>query len=436
MITTTLRLCVFATLCTFVLAAAQDDTTATHKRSRSRSVIKRDLDKFQTLLDDFTVHNVMEDVRQWNRLEKLLGKQLDGTLTQEEQASLERLESFSDRSSAKEEQASPERSAASTELEAMEQLAERLEQQEPVSCKSCEKANAMFGRKCKRHGGGRRLVSSSVVHAKKPPMKTRAPKEIFETIKGVIATMRTFENLKKPGMSPLRSGTTDRLLEHWEKYGLCPTCLGNGDADVVIPIQAGFGSDCPTCIAEVIQDFLPCAACSGTGRRAEQVKDQQFYSDFEKFLIDLMKMKEKVIPPSESQPTTSSPGQYIRFLKQEHPKILDTFHFPSNADTKLWCIARYRGLWAQMEYTFDEKPLGLSIDVVDNKVIVTKVRNSALSEYWGIVPGSQLLSVDDLRWDVTDPLAFTKTSVTQYVKNAQLPIKMSFKCPLTGERMW
>merc|ERR1711964_435876 len=58
------------------------------------------------------------------------------------------------------------------------------------------------------------------------------------------------------------------------KLDLCPTCLGNGDADVVIPIQAGFGSDCPTCIAEVIQDFLPCAACSGTGSLCRTVWEE------------------------------------------------------------------------------------------------------------------------------------------------------------------
>merc|ERR1711964_440043 len=145
---TTLRLCVFATLCASVLAAAQDDTTATHKRSR-RSVIKKDLDKCQRLLDELTVHNVNEGVRQWNRLEKLLGKQLNGTLTPEEQASLDRLESFS----GKEEQASPDR------------LAERVE---PASCKPCEIANALYGRKCDQHRGGRRLAAkrgSPVLHS-------------------------------------------------------------------------------------------------------------------------------------------------------------------------------------------------------------------------------------------------------------------------------
>jgi len=45
--------------------------------------------------------------------------------------------------------------------------------------------------------------------------------------------------------------------------------------------------------------------------------------------------------------------------------------------------------------------------------------------------------VDDLRWDETDPRAFTNYSVTKYIcrrnndaKKAKLPIKMSFKCPL------
>jgi len=58
---------------------------------------------------------------------------------------------------------------------------------------------------------------------------------------------------------------------------LCPTCLGNGHrpaGDLVIPIKAGFGSDCPTCIAEVIQDFLPCAACSGTGSLCRPVWEE------------------------------------------------------------------------------------------------------------------------------------------------------------------
>merc|ERR1711964_629313 len=90
-----------------------------------------------------------------------------------------------------------------------------------------------------------------------------------------------------------------------------------------------------------------------------------------------------------------------------------------------------RRLGAQKENTFTKKPLGLTIVDVDNKVIVTKVKNPACLRE-GIVPGSQLLSVGDLRWDVTDPLAFTYTSVIQYVKKAQLPIKMSFKCP-TGD---
>jgi len=138
-------------------------------------------------------------------------------------------------------------------------------------------------------------------------------KEMFETIKRVIASMRTFENLKKKSVSPLRrwstsrkleslrSGTTDRLLEHWEKYG---------------------------------RVFVQTA-------KAKQVKDD-VTSDSVKFLIDLMRMKDKVRPPSEKQPVTSSPGQYIRLLKQRYPEILDTFHFPSNADTKLWCTAKLR----------------------------------------------------------------------------------------------
>merc|ERR1711964_290863 len=118
--------------------------------------------------------------------------------------------------------------------------------------------------------------------------------------------------LKKAGVSPLRSGTTDRLLEHWGKYG---------------------------------RVFVQTA-------EAKQVKDELYYhlypipysvkSDSVKFLIDLIRMKKKVMPPSESHPVTYSPGQYIRFLKQMHPKILDTFHYPSNAETKPWCTAKYR----------------------------------------------------------------------------------------------
>merc|ERR1711964_50572 len=118
-----------------------------------------------------------------------------------------------------------------------------------------------------------------------------------------------------------------------------------------------------------------------------------------------------------------------------------------------------RRLGAQKEYTFTKKPLGLTIVDVDNKVIVTKVKNPACLRE-GIVPGSRLLSVGDLRWgcqscnntgrvpgrlygtnpckacngtgNVTDLGPFTNTFVTQYVETAQSPIKISFKCPLKG----
>jgi len=85
---------------------------------------------------------------------------------------------------------------------------------------------------------------------------------------------------------------------------------------------------------------------------------------------------------------------------------------------------KYSLTGTEEEYTFNKKPLGLSIGDVDNKVIVTKVNNQ--------VPlFSQLLSVNNLRCD--DPShVFTMDTVVQEIKTAQLPIKMSFKYPLMG----
>merc|ERR1711964_293739 len=55
----------------------------------------------------------------------------------------------------------------------------------------------------------------------------------------------------------------------------------------------------------------------------------------------------------------------------------------------------------QKEYTFTKKPLGLAIGYADNKATVTKMTNPACLKQ-GIVVGSQLLSVDALRWEA-DP---------------------------------
>merc|ERR1711964_534659 len=73
----------------------------------------------------------------------------------------------------------------------------------------------------------------------------------------------------------------------------------------------------------------------------------------------------------------------------------------------------------------------MSIRNVGNKVIVREMKNQACLRQ-GIVAGSQLLSVNDHRWDATDPYAFSSTSVNQCIQTAPLPIKMSFKCPLPG----
>merc|ERR1711964_829574 len=86
----------------------------------------------------------------------------------------------------------------------------------------------------------------------------------------------------------------------------------------------------------------------------------------------------------------------------------------------------------QKEYTFTERPLGLAIKNVDNKVVVYKMHNPGCLRQ-GIVEGSQLLSVNKLRWG--DPShVFTKGSVTQETKTAQLPIKISFKCPVRSRK--
>jgi len=87
------------------------------------------------------------------------------------------------------------------------------------------------------------------------------------------------------------------------------------------------------------------------------------------------------------------------------------------------------GEMMQKEYTFYEKPLGLTLEERDSKVVATKVTNpGCLRE--GIVPGSQLLSVNKRRWG--DPShVFDQRSVVQEIRNAQLPIKISFNCPLT-----
>jgi len=109
--------------------------------------------------------------------------------------------------------------------------------------------------------------------------------------------------------------------------------------------------------------------------------------------------------------------------------IATDFVRTANARTPPETPAGHKVPRMEKEYTFAKKPLGLTINDVDNKVIVTKVKNQACLRQ-GIVDGSQILSVDGLQWDVTDPRAFTWR---QYIKTAQLPIKMSFKCPLTGK---
>jgi len=86
----------------------------------------------------------------------------------------------------------------------------------------------------------------------------------------------------------------------------------------------------------------------------------------------------------------------------------------------------------QKEYTFTEKPLGLDLNDVGNKVVVVKVINQGAAYRQGIVEGSQLLSVNKLRRD--DPsCVFTKDSVVQEISTAQLPITISFECP-TGNQ--
>jgi len=77
------------------------------------------------------------------------------------------------------------------------------------------------------------------------------------------------------------------------------------------------------------------------------------------------------------------------------------------------------------EYTFTERPFGLVIKGADKMVIAAKVRNQECLRQ-GIVDGSQLLSVGDIR--LTNANA---GAVRQYIKTAQLPLKLSFKCPTT-----
>jgi len=80
------------------------------------------------------------------------------------------------------------------------------------------------------------------------------------------------------------------------------------------------------------------------------------------------------------------------------------------------------------QHTFDETPLELFLKERGSKVVAKKVTNEACLRE-GIVDGSQLLSVNKLRWD--DPShVFDKRSVVQEIKTAEGPIKISFNCPL------
>lgn len=61
-----------------------------------------------------------------------------------------------------------------------------------------------------------------------------------------------------------------------DQHRACSRCQGKCHrpaGNLVTPIQTGLGQDCPTSIAQLVQDFLPCTYCAGTGKTTRARED-------------------------------------------------------------------------------------------------------------------------------------------------------------------
>merc|ERR1712096_392830 len=114
----------------------------------------------------------------------------------------------------------------------------------------------------------------------------------------------------------------------------------------------------------------------------------------------------------------------LTYLSSASMPVTMTFA-PRAPDCHLDVNGNLVGPFKTVEYTYTQKPFGLTIQQSGGRVIVVSARPVGLRRL-GVVPHSQVLSVDHLR--ANDGL--NKMSFVDHLMTASLPVKMTFSVPV------